>query len=344
MALRAVLIGCGAMSRAWLEAATRMDGLEVVGLADIDVGRARARTAEFALGDAHVASDAPSLLRATQPDILFDVTVPAARHGVVSAALSAGCHVLTEKPMAESMADARDLVARAKAAGRMYAVVQNRRYLASVRRIARVVRSGIIGAVTDVHADFFRAPHFGGFREEMEHVLLLDMAIHGFDAMRCMTGLDAVGVTCREWEPKQSWYHQGSSAAAWFDLSNGGVFTYRGSWCAQGLPTSWECAWRIVGENGTLLWDGDENIRIERVTGPRDGLFDAVAASEAPALDAADRVGGHVGVIADFLAAIRSQRPPETRGEDNIKSLAMALGAIASAQTGERRHLEIEAS
>ena len=342
MALRAVLVGCGAMSRAWLEAATRSPGLNVVGLADIDVPRARGRAAEFGLIDAIIAEDAPSLIKKIGPDIVFDVAVPAARHGVVSAALASGCHVLTEKPMAESMADARDLVARAKAAGRMYAVVQNRRYLASVRRIARVVRSGILGAVTDVHADFFRAPHFGGFREEMNHVLLLDMAIHGFDAMRCMTGLDAVGVTCREWEPKQSWYLQGSSAAAWFDLSNGGVFTYRGSWCAQGLPTSWECAWRIVCEKGTLLWDGDEGIRIERVTGPRDGLFDVVSPSEAPALDAADRIGGHSGVIADFLAAIRSGAPPETRGEDNIKSLAMALGAIASAEAGAPRKLEID--
>jgi len=344
MALRAVLVGCGAMSRAWLEAATQSSDVSVVGLADIDASRARARAAEFGLSGAIVAEDAPSLLKATSPDILFDVTVPAARHSVVSAALAAGCHVLTEKPMAESMADARDLVARARAAGRMYAVVQNRRYLTNVRRIARLIRSGAIGAVAEVHADFFRAPHFGGFREEMDHVLLLDMAIHGFDAMRAMTGLDAVGVTCREWEPKQSWYRQGASAAAWFDLSNGGVFTYRGSWCAQGLPTSWECAWRIVGEKGALLWDGDEGIRIERVTGPRDGLFDVVAASEAPALDASDRVGGHAGVIADFLAAIRTGKPPETRGDDNIKSLAMALGAIASAEAGAPCKLEIDPS
>ena len=95
--------------------------------------------------------------------------------------------------------------------------------------------SGAIGALTSVHADFFLAPHFGGFREEMDHVLLLDMAIHGFDALRCMTGLNASGVYCREWNPPHSWYRQGSSAAAIFELENGAVFVYRGSWCAQGL-------------------------------------------------------------------------------------------------------------
>ena len=208
--------------------------------------------------------------------------------------------------MAETLADARDLVARAKAAGRIHAVVQNRRYLAGVRRIARAVRSGAIGAITSVHADFFLAPHFGGFREEMDHVLLLDMAIHGFDALRCMTGLAASGVYCREWNPPQSWYRQGSSAAAIFELENGAVFVYRGSWCAQGLPTSWECAWRFVGAKGALTWDGSDQIRIEVLgSGERKGLFDPMTTVEPPPLAPEDRVDGHFGVLSDFVSAVR---------------------------------------
>ena len=178
MELKAALVGCGAMSRAWLQAAARIPDLRIVGLADLDATRAKERAAEFSLKDPVVASDVHALIAESRPDLLFDVVVPSARHEVVSAGLAAGCHVLSEKPMAETLADARDLVARAKAAGRIHAVVQNRRYLAGVRRIARAVRSGAIGAITSVHADFFLAPHFGGFREEMDHVLLLDMAIH----------------------------------------------------------------------------------------------------------------------------------------------------------------------
>jgi predicted dehydrogenase len=337
MALRAALVGCGAMSRAWLAAAAEIDGLAIVGLADLDEGRAQARAAEFGLRDAVVARDVEALLARARPEILFDVVVPAARHAVVSAGLAAGCHVLSEKPMAETLAEARDLVARADAAGRIHAVVQNRRYIESVRRVARALRAGAIGAVTSIHADFFLAPHFGGFREEMAHVLLLDMAIHGFDAMRCMTGLAAAGVWCREWDPKGSWYRQGSSALAVFDLDDGAVFTYRGSWCAAGLGTSWECAWRVVGERGTLLWDGRDDIRIEVArAGERDGLFEAVSAAPVPPLDPADRIGGHLGVIRDFVAAVRGGPAPETAGRDNIRSLAMALGAIESAGQGRR--------
>ena len=336
MRLRAALVGCGAMSRAWLEAAGRIDDLIIVGLADLDIDRAKSRAAEFDLPSAFVAASVEELLVQTEPDLLFDAVVPSARHGVVAAGLGAGCHVLSEKPMAETLDEARDLVARANAAGRMHAVVQNRRYLAAVRRIARFVRAGSIGEVTGVHADFFLAPHFGGFREEMDHVLLLDMAIHGFDAMRCMTGLGASGVYCREWNPVNSWYRHGSSAAAIFDLDNGAVFTYRGSWCAEGLGTGWECSWRIVGAKGSLVWDGREDIRIEIGGGERNGLFDNVAAAQVPALDPADRVGGHLGVLQDFCAALQNQTGPETAGHDNIRSLAMALGAIQSAEAGQR--------
>ena len=254
----------------------------------------------------------------------------------MAAGLGAGCHVLSEKPMAETLDEARDLVARAKAAGRLHAVVQNRRYLAAVRRIARFVRAGSIGEVTGVHADFFLAPHFGGFREEMDHVLLLDMAIHGFDAMRCMTGLTATGVYCREWNPMNSWYRHGASAAAIFDLDNGAVFTYRGSWCAQGLGTGWECAWRIVGAKGTLVWDGRDSLRAEIGGGARKGLFDEVTEIRIPPLDPADGIDGHLGVISGFVRAVREGTEPETVGHDNIRSLAMALGAINSADVGRR--------
>ena len=278
-----------------------------------------------------------TLLAETRPDLVFDVVVPQARHDVVAAGLAAGCHVLSEKPMAETLEEARDLIARAKAAGRIHAVVQNRRYCEGVRRIGRALRAGAIGELTSAHADFFLAPHFGGFREEMDHVLLLDMAIHGFDALRGMTGLDGVNVYCREWNPPSSWYRQGSSAAAVFELDNGALFTYRGSWCAPGLRTSWECAWRFVGTKGSLTWDGAEAIRIEVVAAAR-----ATACSTRSSRSSRrrstpnDRIGGHFGVLADFVAAVREGEQPETAGKDNIRSLAMVLGAIESAEAGRR--------
>ncbi|WP_018184877.1 Gfo/Idh/MocA family protein [Kaistia granuli] len=342
---RAVLIGCGAMSRAWLEAAKTIDDLKIVGLADINPDAARARAAEFELGDIVIATSIEQLIAEAKPDLVFDVVIPTARHHIVSTALAAGCHVLSEKPMAETLDQARDLIARAKAAGKLHVVVQNRRYLEGVRRIRHAIENGAIGDVTSIHCDFFLAPHFGGFREQMDHVLLLDMAIHTFDAARFMSGTAPEAVYCREWNPRNSWYKQGSSAAAIFELGDGVIFNYRGSWCADGLMTSWESAWRIIGTKGTLVWDGHQDIRAE-IAGqgngkPISGLFSEVAATEIPPLGTSDRTGGHLGVMQDFIAATRGGPEPETVGHQNIKSLAMVFGAIESAETGRRIDISI---
>jgi len=141
---------------------------------------------------------------------------------------------------------------------------------------------------------------------------------------------------CHEWEPANSWFRQGSSAAATFDLGDGKVFTYRGSWCADGFRTSWEGAWRIVGERGSLVWDGFDNLSAEVVRSPREGLFDMVEPLEVPPLDPRDRIGGHLGVVQDFVRAVETGTEPETRGTDNFKSLAMVFGAVESAETGSR--------
>jgi predicted dehydrogenase len=340
--MRAALIGCGEMSRVWLKAAGEIDGLEIVGLADLDESRARNRAGEFGLTKAVIAPDVASLLARSGADVLFDVVVPGARYPVVRAALAAGCHVLSEKPLADGMEDARGLVQAAREAGRLHAVMQNRRYVPGIRRLERLLRSGAIGDVTAVHCDFFKAPHFGGFREEMRHVLLLDMAIHTFDAARLVAGSDAEAVYCQESNPSNSWYAQGAAANAIFTMRNGTVLTYRGSWCADGVPTSWESAWRIVGTRGSVIWDGEEGFLAEAVREPGEkaGLFDVVERVEVPPLAPADRVDGHLGVVRDFVQAVRHGTVPETVSHQNIKSLAMVFGAIESAETGRRVAME----
>lgn len=334
--MKVVLVGCGAMSKHWLDAARRIDGLAIAGLVDLDAERAQATAREYGLSNAVVSTSLDAVLDETKPDAVFDVVVPAARREVALSAFAHHCHLLTEKPLADSPDNARAIIKAARKARRVHAVVQNRRYVANVRRIRRFLDSGAIGAPTSIHADFFVAPHFGGFREEMRHVLLLDMAIHTFDAARYMVAGEPASVYCQEWEPANSWYRQGSSASAVFDLGGGKVFTYAGSWCADGFRTSWEGSWRIVAERGSVLWDGHDGLKAEVVASGRDGIIDKTQPIEVPPLDPTDRVDGHLGIIKDFMHAIETGAEPETRGADNIKSLAMVFGAIESAESGRR--------
>ncbi|MBU1336372.1 MAG: Gfo/Idh/MocA family oxidoreductase [Alphaproteobacteria bacterium] len=339
MPFRAVLAGCGSMSKGWLSAIAEhplLKGrIDIVGLVDLHLPTAQARAAEFGLSEIAIGTDLDAVLATTRPDLLFDVVVPSAREDVVTTGLRHGCHVLSEKPMAATLAAGQALIAQAKAAGRVHAVVQNRRFISGIRRIRRLIESGALGEITALHCDFFIGAHFGGFRDEMEHVLLLDMAIHTLDAARFMAGVAPRAVYCLETNPRGSWYAHGAAANAIFEFDDGIVFNYRGSWCAEGANTSWESAWRIIGTKGTLTWDGEDAFEARTVVGDT-GFFRDLQAIEVPAPADIDQTHGHASVIAEFLDAIEEGRSPETASNDNIKSLAMVFAAIESARTRQR--------
>lgn len=335
------------MAKGWLRALQSdphlAGAIRVVGLVDVNPAAASALAAEFGLQDAVVGIDLADVLQQTSADILFDIVVPGARSAVVATGLRHGCHVLSEKPLAASMDEARAMLALAAEAGRIHAVVQNRRFISGVRRLRRAVDEKLIGDLTALHSDFFLGPHFGGFREAMDNVLLLDMAIHTLDAARFISGRTPLSVYCVETNPTGSWYAHGASANAIFELSGGAVFTYRGSWCAEGRPTSWESAWRLVGSKGMLTWDGHD--AFEATTAGDDaGLLRGHRAVDVPLPPDDGQTHGHGSVIADFLAAIQAGRQPETVSSDNIKSLAMVFGAIESARTGQPVRLSQEGS
>jgi len=236
--------------------------------------------------------------------------------------------------LADSMANARKAVAAAQAAGKTYAVIQNRRYDPNLRRLCDFLATGAIGQITNVDADFYIGAHFGGFRDHMHHVLLLDMAIHTFDAARKISGADPLAVYCHEWNPAGSWYDHDAAAVAIFELSGGMVFTYRGSWCAEGLNTPWESEWRIVGTQGSVRWNGADGFQAQAVaqTGGFFSQWRDLILPDAPE----DMLTGHAGVLREFVDSIRDGGTPETVASDNIKSLAMVFGAIASAEQGRR--------
>ncbi|REC95880.1 Gfo/Idh/MocA family protein [Kushneria indalinina] len=332
----AVLVGCGAMADGWLHTISQTpeiaESLQIVGFVDLDPTLAAAKAAVYG-SQAAYGDDLAAMLDQLQPDMVFDIVIPDARREVVEIAFAHGCDVLSEKPLARDLTDARALLAEAESSGRVHAVIQNRRYLPGIQRARDFLASGAIGQVTEVHADFFLAPHFGGFREEMAHVLLHDMAIHTFDAARYLANIIPRNVFCRETNPPGSWYRHGASASALFDCENNVIFTYRGSWCAEGASTSWEAQWRIVGTGGTLVWNGNHGFLAE-IPEQGEGLLRPMREVTVPPSIRANVPEGHAGVIADFLAARLEGRAPLTCASDNIHSLAMTVAAIESAETG----------
>ncbi len=328
---RAVIVGAGGISRAWLPP-LKAEKVNVVAVVDLDVERARGRIAQFGL-DCPASADLKAMLRKTRPDFVVDLTTPEAHCEVTCTALRAGCHVIGEKPMASSLAEARRMVAAAEKAGRTYMVSQSRRWDPKHDRIAKAVAAGKLGTVTTANCDFYIGAHFGGFRAKMESPLILDMAIHHFDLVRMLTGRDAVAVYAREFNPAGSWYAGDAAASCIFEMTDGVVFTYRGSWCAEGHQTSWHGDWRIIGEEGTIFYANDAEPTCE-VPARRKGLIAGFRPLRLP-VSRMKHTGMH-GALREMLAFLRTGRQPQTECHDNIKSLAMVFAAMESSRKGRR--------
>ena len=321
---RVVLVGCGKMSKKWLDYLAKHVELELVALVDVNVSAAEARANEIG-GSVPIFSSLNKALEETNPTVVCDVTIPEVHSKVAITAMRHGCHVFSEKPMADSFEDACAASVIASQTGLTYAVMQNRRYNNSIRVVKGIVESGQLGEIGMVNASFYLGPHFGGFRDKMLSPLLLDMAIHTFDQARFISSQDPLSVYCHEFNPAWSWYAHGSSASVIFEMTNELVFTYLGSWCTESLKTSWESEWSLIGSKGSLHWDGEDKYKIE---------LNSEAELVFP--DTYEGAIGHEGCLDEMFTSLGSDTIPQTTYQDNIKSLAMVFGSIESAKRQQK--------
>ena len=166
--------------------------------------------------------------------------------------------MLSEKPVTPTVYEALLLAGLSEATGVLLATSQSRRHSPGIRAFRDALRS--LGGAGQLDVQFFQNPRFGGFRDEMEHPLLIDMAIHQFDQARYILGADPVSVYCEEFNPPWSWYRGDAAAQAIFRFDDGTRFSYTGSWCADGLTTSWNGSWRGSAPDGAASWDGETGV------------------------------------------------------------------------------------
>ncbi|MCY3838466.1 MAG: Gfo/Idh/MocA family oxidoreductase, partial [Gammaproteobacteria bacterium] len=185
--LNALLVGCGGMGNNWAGILDPRTDINIVGLVDVVPAASGALASQNGM-DVPRFSSLDDALRSIDVEVVLDTSIPETRRQIAGEAMEAGCHVLSEKPLATSVEEALELLAISARTGKTHAVMQNRRYLAGTQGMRQLVADGVIGEVGMVCADFFLGAHFGGFRDEMANILLLDMAIHTFDQARFMTG------------------------------------------------------------------------------------------------------------------------------------------------------------
>ncbi|NEE01965.1 Gfo/Idh/MocA family protein [Phytoactinopolyspora halotolerans] len=337
--VRLIQVGAGAMGQAWLRTVLASDDAQLVGLVDLDQDAARRGAEAAGLPDLPIGTSVTQLAREVDADAVLNVTVPVAHHPVSLEAMFAGFPVLCEKPVAPTVAQALSMVAASEVTGQLLMISQSRRYFRSLRRFRRLVRE--LGEIGTIGCEFFKAPHFGGFREQMDHPLLVDMAIHHFDAARYLIGAEPVSVYCDAYNPGWSWYAGDAAAVATFEFTDGARFVYNGSWCAPGAETSWNGRWRVSSERGTAMWDGDHDPTTD-VPDNGDAIGDVDVAAQPDAAQADDDMQRDnepeeiAGSLAEFIHVLRTGATPSGEVHGNVLSLSMVEAAVQSASTRQR--------
>jgi len=335
---RIAVAGCGVMSNAWIKAASQRDDCLIAALVDINIDSAKERNELNKLG-AKVYTNLQEAVEKENIDLVFDITPPEHHFSTVTTALKAGCNVFGEKPMSDSLECAYKMIECSDEMGKEYFVMQNRRYIPHICGFHDFLVSNKLGKPGQLSANFQLNPHFGGFREEMESPLLADMAIHTFDAARFILGKNPVSVYCHEFNPSWSWYDGCANAVCIFEMDDGTIFDYRGSWCANGLNTSWESEWRATCADGSVFWDGfdklyynvpDLNIKKfgiddDEITEPLSGILPVNM----------EKIG-HEACITEMFDSLNNNKRPQTDCRDNIKSIEMVFKAIESAKNQKK--------
>jgi len=270
---------------------------------------------------------------------VVDVSLPPHMHReVCEAAFAAGKHVLVQKPMATTLADAEAIVAAAERAGRQLAVNQNGRWDPAIRGVRRLIELGAFGQLVTASMELRTRQPWQPFWEDPElypRLMLLGMSIHHLDQFRYLFG-DPVEVTAiTQRYPGQPW--SGDSIASYALRYEDGLVAYG---LDDGFPwiRDWSVRYRVEGMDaiamGEIGWPtgGFSTLRYtERATA--DTWHEpAFATKWFP-----DAFAGTMGAL---FNAVATDAPAPISGAENLNTLRLVEAAYRSAD--ERRTVALQ--
>lgn len=321
--LRIAVLTCGA-----IVTKGHLPGFHALGRDVVDVVAFQSRrepTAQRARdqwGSGEVVADWRDVLVRDDVDAV-DICSPNALHAELAiAAAEAGTHVLVEKPMATTVADADAMVTAAERAGVVLMAAHNLRFAAPYAAAARAVAEGRIGDVVGVRvamghggpeswtrdAGWFRDPALAGGGA------LLDLGIHVADLLRAVTGDEVREVAAFVRRPSPEAVEE--SGVVSLALAGGGVGTLSASWSVRGGA---DHQLLVHGTDGMLTIERGQ--AVVRLTGGGEKI---VLEPPSPAPD----------LLANFVAACRGEAAAVVGPRDGRAALAIIEAAYRSAAEG----------
>lgn len=366
MKVRIGVIGCGAIAqRAYFPGFSQPDSplahramrghfhngcAESKLVAVADSNKALADTIAATYGIPNVYADWRDLIASDEVDAVC-LAVPNNLHAEMSiAALSAGKHVLVEKPMALSMEDVNKMVDLAREKNLILMVNHSHNYNPIFEKAKEVVDSGLIGEIQSVTGRFrYAGPEYWKSASDSPWYInnkvtgggaLIDVGIHAIELVRFLTGLEATQVASFIGTVEKKMDAE-DNAVAIVKYEKGVLGTFEASWTTK----SGEIMVTIYGSEGNLYVDmGEGSTDVAGESEPVKALLapprTTIMNMELPAgalkipvyvakVDSESWVGGP---FRHFVQCIQSGEEPISSGRVVAKSMEVMFAAYESAK------------
>jgi predicted dehydrogenase len=272
--MRSILLGAGGFGRDVVPALIA-NGIEIAVLVDPDRDALEDTVRSYGLKPSLVLDSDERDWCVADAELVVDCTPPAYHAQHAEIALAAGKDLLVAKPMALTLADARQMTELAAAHGRRLAAIQQMRYLPPFLAVRELVQDGRLGRLGLVTINFnvdgtFWKPGLA-WRLAMEHPVLLEGSVHVLDLVRWVTGDEPVGVVAHTFSPPWSEFRGFTGLTVSADLAGGAVVRYMANWAPRGsaiVPLN--SGWELEFDHG-LVRIADEGVSVngEQLLAPR---------------------------------------------------------------------------
>lgn len=341
---RFIQVGCGNFGARWVEdymprLIHELKLAQAVAVVDLNPATFPLVQRKYGLPAEKCYTDMARAFAENEADFAVIVVPPAFHEAVVDVAVAHGLDILSEKPMADTMAACVRIVRKVRAAGRKMAVTMSHRFDQDKQTLEALVKSGNYGPLNYVvHRFTHNCAKFGSWGAEFRHKiadpLLIEGTVHHFDVLRAITGSDAKTVYALTWNPPWGEYAGDSTGLITMEMTNGTRCFYEGAKANASSLNGWGQDYiRAECRDGTLELNRRE-IRVlngEAWTKP--------LARDLPLLPGNLWVN-HI-LAQRFVEWLHGGPAVATHLEDNLQCCALLFAAIESAHT--RQPVDVQA-
>ena len=346
--MRYGLIGCGRIAPKHIEAAKNC-GIDIVAICDVVTDRMAETSKRFRLSD-HVRfyEDYRQMLAQENLQLVAICTESGKHASIALDCITAGCHVIIEKPIALSLSDADAVIEAGRREGVVVCACHQNRFNKSIAKIREAVEGGRFGRLLHgaAHIRWNRGKQYYDQDEwrgtwEQDGGVLMNQCIHNIDLLRWMMGDDIDEVFAFTDNLNHPYLETEDVGLALVKFSNGAYGLIEGT--SNVYPSNLEETLYLFGEKGTVK-AGGKSVNLIEEWRFGDGKDTAEEIKAKYHENPPNVYGfGHTPLYEDVVQAIRGCRKPYVTGEDGRRALELVLAIYKSSALGTSIKLPLEA-